>query len=55
MKLRKDIQKMYQKELVDIIASFEQTENSTNCKCVVSNPDMKGKIIFLQLNPVNDR
>ena len=46
---------MYQKELVDIISSdalsagssssSETTSANTNaCKCVVSNPDMKGKM-----------
>ena len=52
MKLRKDIQKNYQKELVDLIASNESdndsnnnnNNNNNNCKCVISNPDMKGKM-----------
>lgn len=39
MKLRKDIQKLNQKDLVDIISSNEES-----AKCVVSNPDMKGKM-----------
>jgi hypothetical protein len=63
MKLRKDIQKEYQKELVDIIVNssnastslsnsneesenFKPYENSNNVssKCIISNPDMKGKM-----------
>ena len=40
MKLRKDIQKSYQKELVEIICR----DDKLNCGCVVSNPDMKGKM-----------
>ena len=40
MKLRKDIQKVYQKDLVDIILNAKEDEH----KCVVSNPDMKGKM-----------
>jgi hypothetical protein len=42
MKLRKDIQKTCQKALIDIITA----QNSTNIldKCVLSNPDMKGKM-----------
>jgi len=46
MKLRKDIQKTYQKELVDIISNDASSEsnNTNSCKCVVSNPDMKGKM-----------
>ena len=57
MKLRKDIQKNYQKDLVDVIVSTlskdEKTQHQPNhatcnesgpSKCVVSNPDMKGKM-----------
>jgi hypothetical protein len=68
MKLRKDIQKEYQKELVDIIVnsssasstattmnSISSKEESNNLKlygsnnkvcskCIISNPDMKGKM-----------
>jgi len=55
MKLRKDIQKNYQKDLVDVIASssFETYNNqngyacsnvSSSSKCIISNPDMKGKM-----------
>lgn len=54
MKLRKDIQIMYQKELIEVIdnqlgtgnesdASVVKTEGKS-CQCVVSNPDMKGKM-----------
>lgn len=49
MKLRKDIQKMSQKDLVDIITnvnganSFANEPQASN-KCVISNPDMKGKM-----------
>jgi hypothetical protein len=54
MKLRKDIQKIYQKDFVDVIlanqaATNEENDMKTNtrhstCKCVISNPDMKGKM-----------
>lgn len=53
MKLRKDIQNTYQKELVNIISSSDQqepgqsivnNEPQNKCKCVLSNPDMKGKM-----------
>jgi hypothetical protein len=57
MKLKKDIQKNYQKDLIDIITKSDDETNSkfltsgmpkqeatTACKCVVSNPDMKGKV-----------
>ena len=53
MKLRKDIQKNYQKDLVDVIASSFDIDNQSNhaclnasssSKCVISNPDMKGKM-----------
>jgi len=40
MKLRKDIQKTYQKLLLDIIGAKDDTAHS----CVLSNPDMKGKM-----------
>ena len=42
MKLRKDIQKNYQKDLVDVIG--DQACSHLPSKCVVSNPDMKGKM-----------
>jgi nuclear factor I len=54
MKLRKDIQKIYQKDFVDVIlanqvAAHDDNDIKTNVrqstsKCVVSNPDMKGKM-----------
>lgn len=47
MKLRKDIQKMNQKDLIDVIADASQSTTSddkSSCKCVISNPDMKGKM-----------
>ncbi len=49
MKLRKDIQSMYQKELVNVIKN-SLNDQSKSCKgkqenqCVLSNPDMKGKM-----------
>ena len=59
MKLKKDIQKNYQKDLIDIItkpddeantnftltSGIPKREPTASCKCVVSNPDMKGIII----------
>lgn len=42
MKLRKDIQKVNQKDLVEIISTA--TSATSQSKCVVSNPDMKGKM-----------
>ena len=54
MKLRKDIQSAYQKELVEVIASraedsslsvkAESHPKQSGCQCVLSNPDMKGKM-----------
>lgn len=50
MKLRKDIHKNYQNELVDVIANqnsghnHETVATGTEGHCVVSNPDMKGKM-----------
>lgn len=59
MKLRKDIHKNYQSELVDVIANSnnnngqQQSLSTANggsdsgsggARCVVSNPDMKGKM-----------
>jgi hypothetical protein len=52
MKLRKDIEKSHQSDLVSIInaCAAASASNSTNAcaeantKCVVSNPDMKGKM-----------
>lgn len=42
MKLRKDIQKAYQKLLLDIISAKEAAAAAESC--VLSNPDMKGKM-----------
>ena len=49
MKLRKDIQKSYQKNLIDIISSSqiikkEIDNTSSSSQCILSNPDMKGKM-----------
>lgn len=45
MKLRKDIHKNYQTELVDVITSQSMNKTVENDhQCVVSNPDMKGKM-----------
>jgi hypothetical protein len=55
MKLRKDIQKIYQNDLVDVICSSSSVDAynqnahacsnmSSSSKCVISNPDMKGKM-----------
>ena len=46
VKLRKDIHKNYQKELVDIISqpSSASADSNPGCHCVLSNPDMKGKM-----------
>lgn len=45
MKLRKDIHKNYQTELVDVITSQAMNKTVENDhQCVVSNSDMKGKM-----------
>ena len=52
MKLRKDIQKSYQKNLIDIISTSsssskvikKELDNSSLSQCILSNPDMKGKM-----------
>ena len=45
VKIRKDIHKNFQKELVDIISqSSSSAVPSNGCHCVLSNPDMKGKM-----------
>ena len=45
MKLRKDIEKSHQNDLVEIVSSASGSSEITNCsKCVLSNPDMKGKM-----------
>jgi len=54
MKLRKDIQSMYQKELVNVIKRNPDDQKSCasnkgvilkqESQCVLSNPDMKGKM-----------
>lgn len=55
MKLRKDIQKIYQNDLIEVIGSSSSldayNQNGHSCsnmssssKCVISNPDMKGKM-----------
>lgn len=48
MKLRKDIHKNYQTELVDVITRVKTVESGDyhhhHHQCVVSNPDMKGKM-----------
>jgi hypothetical protein len=48
MKLRKDIQKTYQKNLIDIIANKSTTtevkQPDDDATCILSNPDMKGKM-----------
>jgi hypothetical protein len=60
MKLKKDIQKNYQKDLIDILTNQDDDTNPTltlasgiskreptnACKCIVSNPDMKGKTLM---------
>ncbi|CAF0873502.1 unnamed protein product [Brachionus calyciflorus] len=42
MKLRKDIQKSNQKDMIEIITSSKSANDPT--QCVLSNPDMKGKM-----------
>lgn len=46
MKLRKDIEKSHQRDLVQIITTLfsGNSMDSVNTKCVLSNPDMKGKM-----------
>lgn len=51
MKLRKDIQNAYQKELITVISNTTDSSlrsgndiKKNNCECVLSNPDMKGKM-----------